>query len=203
MGCGDWGAGRTGSVGAAGASTATAETSREISASNGERAPGCNVTAINRERTSSAAQSDAALVCARSSGESALVGLLLLQAETTSATECCSSSELRCMRSRLSRRARATACSIAFGSFDMTISTRLGPQVSQDFILVLAACPVNPPAVPLCPVKQSTLSISRPRKAFPAPFALHAKSLAEPTHRAKRHKSAEPTRRTGGRSAAP
>ena len=28
------------------------------------------------------------------------------------------------------------------------------PQASQDFILVVVARPVNPPAVPLCPVKQ-------------------------------------------------
>src|SRR5207253_1332500 len=98
MGCGGGEAGRNGSGAAAGASTPTAETSREISASNGERAPGCNMTAINRERTSSAAESEAALVWARSSGERALVGLLLLQADTTSATAWCSSSELRCMR---------------------------------------------------------------------------------------------------------
>src|SRR5438105_1297044 len=31
------------------------------------------------------------------------------------------------------------------------------PQASQDFILVAVTRPVNPPAVPLCSVKQSTL----------------------------------------------
>src|SRR5205823_8336975 len=104
---------------------------RENSATKGERAPGFKVMAIKRERTSRAADSEAALVCARSSGGSALVGLLLLQAATTSATAWCNSSELRCMRSRLSRSARTTACSTAFGSLDITILGRVRPQASQ------------------------------------------------------------------------
>ena len=83
IGCRGTGIGRMGS---AGASTAAAVTSLEISASSGERAPVCKVTAMKRESTSRAAERDAALVCARRSGGRALVGLLLLQAETTSAT---------------------------------------------------------------------------------------------------------------------
>src|ERR1700733_1659551 len=59
---------------------------REISASNGDLGPGCSETATNLVRTSSAAESDAAEVCARSIGGSALAGLLLPQAATTSAT---------------------------------------------------------------------------------------------------------------------
>ena len=124
IGCGGAETGRTGAGGAAGASTATADVSREISASSGERAPGCSETAMNRDNTSSAAVSDAALVCARNSGDSALVGLLLLQAATTSATAWCNSSELRCMRSRLSRSARTTACSTALASLDIAKSAR-------------------------------------------------------------------------------
>ena len=86
IGCRGTGIGRMGSGAAGGASTAAAVTSLEISASSGERAPVCKVTAMKRESTSSAAERDAALVCARRSGGRALVGLLLLQAETTSAT---------------------------------------------------------------------------------------------------------------------
>jgi hypothetical protein len=59
---------------------------REISASKGDRGPGCSETATNLVRTSSAAESDAAEVCARSIGGNALAGLLLPQAATTSAT---------------------------------------------------------------------------------------------------------------------
>src|ERR1700742_873084 len=88
---------------------------REISASNGDRGPGCSETATNLESTSNAAESDAAEVCARSIGGSALAGLLLPQAATTSATAWCSSSEVRWMRSRLSRSARETNCSMADG----------------------------------------------------------------------------------------
>ena len=60
--------------------------SRVISASSGDRWAGCNVTATNRERTSSAAATEAAVACARNIGGSALVGLLLAQAATTSLT---------------------------------------------------------------------------------------------------------------------
>lgn len=59
---------------------------REISASKGDLGPGCSETATNLVRTSSAALSEAAEVCARSIGGSALAGLLLPQAATTSAT---------------------------------------------------------------------------------------------------------------------
>src|ERR1700733_10121084 len=59
---------------------------REISASKGDRGPGCSETATNLVRTSSAALNEAAEVCARSIGGSALAGLLLPQAATTSAT---------------------------------------------------------------------------------------------------------------------
>src|ERR1700722_3878780 len=59
---------------------------REISASNGDLGPDCSETATNLVRTSSAALSEAAEVCARSIGGSALAGLLLPQAATTSAT---------------------------------------------------------------------------------------------------------------------
>ena len=132
---------------------ATTETSRDISASSGDRAPGCKATAINRERTSRAAVSDAALVCARSNGESAFVGLLLLQADTTSATAWCNSSELRCRRSRLSRSARTTACSTALASLDITIWACLKRQAVHVPILEGVLNPVNYAALPLCPVK--------------------------------------------------
>src|SRR6266571_1949865 len=107
--------------GAAGGSAATFPTKFVICVSSGERGPTCRDTVTNLERTSSAALREAAEVCARSKGGSALVGLLLAQAETTSLTAWCSSSEARWMRSRLSRSARAMACSTALGSCDISI----------------------------------------------------------------------------------
>src|SRR6266705_2456648 len=118
MGAGLDGAGR---CGAAGGSAATFPTKFVICASSGERGPTCRDTVTNLERTSSAALREAAEVCPRSKGGSALVGLLLAQAETTSLTAWCSSSEARWMRSRLSRSARAMACSTALGSCDISI----------------------------------------------------------------------------------
>ena len=58
---------------------------RAISASNGDRGPGCNDTATNRDNTSKEAESDAAEVWARSIGAKALIGLVLPHAATTSA----------------------------------------------------------------------------------------------------------------------
>src|SRR6266852_9830580 len=55
-------------------------------ASIGDRAPVCIDEATNLESTSRVAAREAAQVCARSRGGSALVGLLLAQAETTSLT---------------------------------------------------------------------------------------------------------------------
>ena len=71
-------------AGAAG--DATDDAIREISASNGDLGPGCSETATNLVRTSSAADREAAEVCARNIGGSALAGLVLPQAATTSAT---------------------------------------------------------------------------------------------------------------------
>src|SRR6202011_2172961 len=95
--------------------------SRVISASSGERGPGLRVIATNRERTSKAAAMDAAVDCARNIGGSALVGLLLAQAATTSLTAWFSSSVVRWMLSRLSRIARDTAWSMAVGSCGINI----------------------------------------------------------------------------------
>jgi hypothetical protein len=58
---------------------------RAISASNGERGPGCKDTATNRDKTSKEAESDAAEVWARSIGANELTGLVLPHAATTSA----------------------------------------------------------------------------------------------------------------------
>ena len=83
-----WGAGGagawTGSCAAAGA--AREDAILEISASNGDLGPGWSETATNLVRTSSAAESEAAEVCARSIGGSALAGLVLPHAATTSDT---------------------------------------------------------------------------------------------------------------------
>src|SRR6266705_1736174 len=110
-----------GRCGAGGGSEATLPTKSVSCASMGDRGPVCMDTVTNLESTSNAAAREAAEVCARSSGGSALVGLLLAQAETTSLTACCSSSEARWMLSRLSRSALAMACSTALGSCDISI----------------------------------------------------------------------------------
>jgi len=115
MGVGSEGEGRTSSGAAGGASTATADARRASSLSKGERWAGCSAMVTNLDRTSREAFSDAAAVCARRSGGSALVGRLLAQAETTSLTAWCISSADRCKRSRLSRSARAMACSTGVG----------------------------------------------------------------------------------------
>jgi hypothetical protein len=65
-----------------------------ISASR-DRCPGCTAIATNRDNTSSAADNDAAEVCARNIEGSALVGLELAQAATISPTAWCSSSAFR------------------------------------------------------------------------------------------------------------
>ena len=75
-----------GRCGAGGASGATLPAKSVTCASIGDRAPVCIDEATNLESTSSVAASEAAEVCARSSDGSALVGLLLAQAETTSLT---------------------------------------------------------------------------------------------------------------------
>jgi hypothetical protein len=59
---------------------------RAISASKGERGLPCTDEETKRDITSSAAEMEAAAVCARSMEGSALVGLLLAQAATTSET---------------------------------------------------------------------------------------------------------------------
>ena len=59
---------------------------RAISASNGERGLPCTAEETKRDITSRAAEMEAAAVCALSMEGSALVGLLLAQAETTSET---------------------------------------------------------------------------------------------------------------------
>ena len=112
-GAGTWGTRRTGAVGTSGAWRPMAWV---IFSSRGLRGPGWRDKATKRERTSSAADSEAAKVCARNSGGKAFVGLLLEQAATTSLMACCSSTPERWIPSRLSRSARATACSTAFGS---------------------------------------------------------------------------------------
>jgi len=108
---------------------------RAISASNGERGPGCRVTATNRDKTSRVAVSAAAEVWARNIGGNALTGLLLPHAATTSAMAWCSSSDVRWMRSRLSRKARETACSMALGVLDSG-----GIPVSGNFAQNLPFC---------------------------------------------------------------
>lgn len=108
-----------GGTGAGGGSGAALPIACVIFSSNRLRGPGCKAMAMNRESTSSEADSDAAMDCARSIGGKALVGLLLEQAATTSFTAWVKSSLLLCRRSRLSRSARATACSTALGSGDM------------------------------------------------------------------------------------
>src|SRR6266852_4362235 len=115
------GCGGCGRCVALGGSAATLPTNSVICASSGERGPVCMETVTNRERTSREALREAAEVCARRRKGSALVGLLLAHAETTSLTAWCSSSEARWMRSRLSRSARAMACSTALGSCDISI----------------------------------------------------------------------------------
>ena len=57
-----------------------------ICASSGDRAPGCTAIAMNRASTSSAADNDAADVCALSIEGSAFVGFELPHAATMSAT---------------------------------------------------------------------------------------------------------------------
>jgi len=59
---------------------------RAISASKGERGLPCTAEETKRDMTSRTAEMDAAAVCARSMEGSALVGLLLAQAATTSPT---------------------------------------------------------------------------------------------------------------------
>jgi hypothetical protein len=59
---------------------------RDISVSKGERGLPCTEEETKRDITSKAAEIDAAAVCARSMEGSALVGLLLAHAATTSET---------------------------------------------------------------------------------------------------------------------
>jgi len=112
IGVGTEGCGRTGS----GAGSAAVVLIRcEICDSKPER-PGCAAMATNRARTSRAAESEAAHVCARSIAGSALVGRELPHAATISPTAWCSSFAFAWMRSRFSRSARDTAWSMAVGS---------------------------------------------------------------------------------------
>jgi hypothetical protein len=71
------------------------DASRDISASSGDRAPDCNVTATNRDKTSKAAAIEAAVDCARNIDGSAFAGLVLEQAAITSFTAWFSSSVAR------------------------------------------------------------------------------------------------------------
>ena len=59
---------------------------RDISVSKGERGLPCTEEETKRDITSRAAEMEAAAVCARSMEGSALVGLLLAHAATTSET---------------------------------------------------------------------------------------------------------------------
>ena len=83
FGTGCEGAGR---CGAACGSGATSPAKSESCASIGDRVPVCIDEATNLDSTSSVAAREAAEVCARSSDGSALVGLLLAHADTTSLT---------------------------------------------------------------------------------------------------------------------
>src|SRR5208337_4161724 len=89
--------------------------------SRGLREPACSAMAMKRDNTSKEADSAAAAVWARNIGGSALVGRLLEQAAMTSLTACVSSSLVCVMRSRLSRTARATACSTGLASGAMAV----------------------------------------------------------------------------------
>jgi len=164
IGVGTPGCGRAGST----AGSAAAVLIRcVICASRGNRCPGCTAIVTNRDNTSSAADSDAAEVCARNIDGSAFVGLVLAHAATMSPTAWCSSSAFRWIRSRFSRKARDTACSTAFGSCAIpgfwglrliasafSYSTRLFPTGAKPrFVIVVANLfRVNHLPVPMCPI---------------------------------------------------
>ncbi len=164
IGVGTPGCGRVGST----AGSAPAVLMRcVICASRGDRCPGCTAIVTNRDNTSSAADSDAAEVCARNIAGSAFVGLLLAHAATMSPTAWCSSSAFRWIRSRFSRKARDTACSTAFGSCAIPgfgglwlipsafrCSFRLCPSGAKPRFVIVEANPfrVNHLAVPMCPI---------------------------------------------------
>jgi len=76
--------GSTGGSGAGRGSAATADVRRNISSSNGERKVDCSEVVTNRVNASSAAERDAADVCARTIGGSALAARLLAHADTKS-----------------------------------------------------------------------------------------------------------------------
>ena len=92
IGAGTEGCGRTGGV----AGSAPAVLIRcVICSSSGDRCPGCIDIATNRDNTSSAAESDAAEVCALNMDGSAFVGFELAHADTISPTASCSSLAFR------------------------------------------------------------------------------------------------------------
>jgi len=76
--------GPTGGSGAGRGSATTADVRRNISSSNGERKDDCSEVVQNRVKASSAAERDAADVCARTIGGSALAARLLAHADTKS-----------------------------------------------------------------------------------------------------------------------
>lgn len=159
---GAWGTGRTGAAGASGAWRPMAWV---IFSSSGLRGPGCRDKATKRERTSSAADSDAAKVCARNSGGRAFVGLLLEQAAMTSLMACCSSTPERWIPSRLSRSARATACSTAFGSGGIPVLGVFCRNFPCFAILGGGGWGVNGLRVVLCPIRAQRV----PREAANCP----------------------------------
>lgn len=96
-----------------------------------------------------------------------MVGLLLAQEATTSAIDWWSSSDIRWMRSRLSRKARDTACSTALGglvSGDMPVFGVFLPEISRFVILEGKVLGVNRLAVLLCP----EVTFPQPRLAPPS-----------------------------------
>src|ERR1035438_2305166 len=172
---------------AAGSAAASVPAMRAISDSNGERGPGCNDTVTSRDNTSKDAANDAAEVCARNIGGSALTGLLLPQAATTSAMSSCNSSDVRWMRSKLSRKARETACSTAFGvldSDDIPFLRAIAPKISRFVILEGRMRPVNRLTVLLClevPLLSPSTRAAPPLTRTNTSFTLWLISLRSPT----------------------
>jgi len=114
--------------------------------------PDCMDTVMNRESTSNEAASAAAEVCARSSDGSALVGLLLPLAATTSFTELMqlfrtALDALEVIPKRACNRLFDGAGSGAIPVFGVLLL--INPRL---FILEARCFGVNAPAVPVCPI---------------------------------------------------
>src|SRR5712691_12289453 len=123
---------------------------RAISASKGERGLPWTDEDTKRAMTSSTAEMEAAADWARSMAGSALVGRLLAQAATTSPTAWCSSSEVRWMRSRFSRKARETAWSTALAELGSWGMRRFAGKLARFVILEGTRLGVNRRGVALC-----------------------------------------------------